>query len=277
MREILDNLKQPTAVTETENIREVWDKVWSSVNKMGFDYGVYPFISADRSSLEIIATENAVAWVKYHIANQYIKYDPIARVGFDKKQIIWHLANEKNKITRKIANERSECGMKYGITIPILNKFGDIVSLLGLSSQGNQRHFDSIISDSYFTEKIYDIHIKTVSHALSKMTGIAFNICYAIVLSHYTNNVNIMSQKTGFLVDDLHRLYSHLYLYGNNIDFFCLDIQQTTVNCVKDLNNYLKQSDSLKYKFSKKQRECIELIKKGLTAKQAARVLKISH
>ena len=276
MRVVVGNLRQPAAIIKTENIREAWYKTWSSVSEMGFDYGVYPFINADRSAVEIVATENAAGWVKHHIANQYVKYDPVARVVFNKKQIIWHLVDQKDKISRKIESERSEHGMKYGISIPILNRFSDLVSVMALSSKGNQQHFDSIVNIPFFTEKIYGIHIKTVSHSLSKLSGLSFNLCYALVLSHYTNNVNVISKKTGFLVDDLNKLYSHLYLYHNNIDFFCLDIQQTTVNSVKDLNKFFKESGSLKYKFSNKQLECIGLIKKGLTAKQAARVLKIS-
>jgi DNA-binding CsgD family transcriptional regulator len=272
------NIKLAKEITKIKSLKEAWSsRVEPSVHKIGFDYGVCCFISADRSTVEVVTTENAIPWVKHHIASGYTKYDPATKAAFEKKRLIWNFVEENDKTIKKIMNERRDYGMRSGISVPLLNKFGDFTAGISLSTKNSQKCLDSTISDPFFTEKVYEIHIKTVSHALSKLSGIRFNICYAIVLSHYTNNVNIISQKTGFLVDELHKLYSHLYLYGNNIDFFCLDIQQTTVDCVKNLNHFLKQSDSLKYKFSKKQRECIELIKKGLTAKQAARVLKISH
>jgi DNA-binding CsgD family transcriptional regulator len=168
-----------------------------------------------------------------------------------------------------VCNQVLQC--QYLIKLVILH------SWLSLATKNPQKILNFIISDPLFNEKIYDIPIKTVPHALSQMTKIAFNLCYAIMLSHYTHQINFISQKTGFLVDDLYKLYSHLYLYHGNIDFFCLDIQQSTVNCVKELDNFFKENDCLKYRFSKKQIECIQLIRKGLTAKQAARVLGISY
>lgn len=269
-------MKLPTDITQTESIQESWNKVEPSVSRMGFDYGVYCYINADRSAIGGIVTKNAIGWGKHHTFNGYGKYDPIGRLVHKKEKFTWNFKNEENKISKKLLSERKEYGMKCGITVPIINKYGTLISWISLAVNSSDRHFNGLIYTPDFSENVYNIHIKTSAYTLSRVTGIEFNICYAMVLSQYTTRIQSISEKTGFLVCDLQRLFSRLYLSYNKYDLSYLDAQQAAGLNVKGLHDCLKADDVLKYKFSKRQRECIELLKKGLTAKQAARILGIS-
>jgi len=270
-------MKAPTDITQTDSIRESWNKMESSVSRMGFDYGVYCYTNSDRNMVGIIATRNAVAWGRHHAANGYGQYDPIAQVMQKKELFIWDFKGEKNKITRKLLNERKDYGMKFGVTVPVLNKHGVLTSWISLSINNSENKLNTLMKAPGFIEHVYDMHIKTAAHTLSKVNGIEFNLCHAVVLSQYINKVEGIAEKTGFLVCDLQKLFSRLYLSYNNFDFSYLDAQQAAGLNVKGLNDYLKANGVLKCKFSKRERDCVELIKKGLTAKQAARVLGISH
>jgi hypothetical protein len=126
-----------------KNIKEVWrDKVESFIYKIGFDHGVYCFITANQCTVEAIPTEKAIPWVKHYIANKYLKYDPAAKIAFMKKQIIWNLPKEKNKIIQKIVNERIDYGMQSGVTVPIFNKVGYLTFVVVTSNKKSSKNIE---------------------------------------------------------------------------------------------------------------------------------------
>jgi DNA-binding CsgD family transcriptional regulator len=269
-------MKVGKILNEEESLKKFWDGAESYVNNMGFDYCVCPHVDRSQKITGVLLTKNAIGWRNHHIENSYIKYDLVRKTALSKKILVWNAVNEKDKNIRKVFSERRDYGMKSGITIPILNKFSNLTSWVSLATQNSEKDFSSIINDPFFSEKVYDIHIKTISYKLSDMTGIEFNFCYAIVLSQYTRHINSISKKTGLLVDDLKKLFGDLYLSCNEVDFSYWDIQKNSVNGLKTLFDSLEDNSYLICKFSKRQLDCINLIKKGLTVKRGAKELGIS-
>jgi DNA-binding CsgD family transcriptional regulator len=269
-------MKTAVTLTKVKEISAIWSGMEKSINNIGFDYCIYHHIKPNGDSIGVINTDNAIAWSNHHVANSYVKHDLIAKHARNKEIFIWNKAKENNLHVKKIMDERRSYGMKSGITIPFINKFNNLTSWISLSIQNCQNYLDSIINEPNFYEKIYDFHINVITKTLSNMTGIEFNICYAIVLSQYTNNVNLISQKTGFLTNDLYELFGNLYLFYNTLDLSRLCLFDNSVQGIKIISGFLKENYLLNHTFSKRQLDCIQLIKKGLSVKVTAKNLGIS-
>ena len=265
-------------LNEEESVKNFWYGTESYVNKMGFDYCVCPHVDRSQKITGVLLTKNAIGWRNHHIENDYIKHDLVRKTALSKKILVWNSVNEneKDKNIRKVFSERRDYGMKSGITIPIINKFGTLTSWVSLATKNSEKDFSSIIRDPFFSDKVYDIHIKTISYKLSDMTGIEFSFCYAVVLSQYTRKINEISEKTGFLVDDLKKLFGDLYISCNEIDFSFWNLEENSLNEIKNVFYSLEDNAYLACKFSKRQLDCIKLIKKGLAVKRGAKELGIS-
>lgn len=271
-------MKGPESLTENKIIQDAWRNVEPSINKLGFDYGVYCYVDSDKKdSFKAITTKNAIEWGKHHIANAYSKHDPVVSDFYHKKTFVWNSVDESNELIKKIMNERRDYGMRSGVTVPIFNSAKKLTAWLSLSCKSTQKYLNDLMGDPLFNQKINEIHINTVSKILSNLSGLQDYICKAIVLSNYNNKIEDISKNTGIMINDLCKIFAKLYLNDKNLDFYQVDIKSDDLKNIGEIKSLINDNKIINIKLSKRQLDCINLIKRGCTIKTGARILNISN
>jgi DNA-binding CsgD family transcriptional regulator len=263
----------PKALIDIKNT--VWDEIAPLIERMGFDYGVYCFLDKNYTeSYLAVTSENALEWGQYHIKMNYSEYDPVVHAGQGCKIFRWNSVVDETAILKKIMNERREYGMKSGVTVPLRNKANNLTGWLSLSCNKDDKFLETIINQKDFYENIRDVHIKSIAISLSKVSKVKYDICYAIILSEYLTNIDVISEKTGMAVQDLYRLFGHLYLYQSYISSLNIVLSE---NDIEPIVASLPKIYSKTLSISKRQMECIKIVAKGLTSKEGAKEMGISQ